>query len=39
MIAQDLRREVHRLILEGEPDEAILDFMYTRYGDLLMSRG
>ena len=36
MIAQDLRREVHRLILEGEPDEAILDFMYTRYGDFIL---
>lgn len=36
MIAQDLRREVHRLILEGESDEAILDFMYTRYGDFIL---
>lgn len=36
MIAQDLRREVHRLILEGSSDQEILDFMYKRYGDFIL---
>lgn len=36
MIAQDLRREVHRLILEGNSDQEILDFMYERYGDFIL---
>lgn len=36
MIAQDLRREVHRLVLEGKTDAEILDFMYTRYGDFIL---
>lgn len=38
MIAQDLRREVHRLLLEGKSDEEILDFMYERYGDFILYR-
>ena len=36
MIAKDLRREVHRLLLEGKSDEEILDFMYQRYGDFIL---
>ena len=36
MIAQDLRREVHRLLLEGHSDQEILDFMYERYGDFIL---
>ncbi|MCB1692995.1 MAG: cytochrome c-type biogenesis protein CcmH [Pseudomonadales bacterium] len=36
MIAQDLRREVHRLLLEGKTDEEILDFMHDRYGDFIL---
>ena len=36
MIAKDLRREVHRLLLEGNSDEEILDFMYQRYGDFIL---
>lgn len=36
MIAKDLRREVHRLVLEGHTDAEILDFMYTRYGDFIL---
>ncbi len=36
MIAQDLRREVHRMLLEGMTDDAILDFMYERYGDFIL---
>ena len=35
MIAQDLRREVHRLLIEGKTDEQILDFMQYRYGDFI----
>ena len=36
MIARDLRREVHRLLLEGESDEEILSFMSDRYGDFVL---
>ena len=36
MIAKDLRREVHRLVLEGYTDEEVLDFMYERYGDFIL---
>lgn len=38
MIAQDLRREVHRLLLEGKSDDEILDYMYERYGDFILYR-
>jgi len=36
MIAQDLRREVHRLLMEQKSDQQILDFMYERYGDFIL---
>ncbi len=36
MIARDLRREVHRMLLDGMSDEEILDFMYQRYGDFIL---
>jgi cytochrome c-type biogenesis protein CcmH len=36
MIAKDLRREVHRLLLEGKTDGEILDFMQQRYGDFIL---
>ena len=36
MIAQDLRREVHRMLLEGKSDEEILEFMHERYGDFIL---
>lgn len=36
MIAQDLRREVHRLLLEGKSDDEILEFMHYRYGDFIL---
>lgn len=36
MIAQDLRREVHRMLLEGMSDDEILDFMHERYGDFIL---
>jgi len=37
-LASDLRREVHRMILAGEGDEAIIEFMVTRYGDFVLYR-
>jgi len=37
-LAADLRREVHRMILEGKSDDAIVDFMVTRYGDFVLYR-
>ena len=36
MIAKDLLREVHRLLLEGKSDDEILAFMYQRYGDFIL---
>ena len=36
MIAQDLRREVHRMLIEGYSDEEILDFLFERYGDFVL---
>ncbi len=38
MIAKDLRREIHRLVLEGMEDEEIREFMYQRYGDFILYR-
>lgn len=37
-ISGDLRREVHRLLLEGRSDEEILAFMQSRYGDFILYR-
>ncbi|MEJ6655211.1 MAG: cytochrome c-type biogenesis protein CcmH [Pseudomonas sp.] len=34
-IATDLRREVHRMVVEGSDDREILDFMVSRYGDFV----
>ena len=36
MIAQDLRRETLRMLLEGYSDEEILGFMHGRYGDFIL---
>jgi cytochrome c-type biogenesis protein CcmH len=36
MIASDLRREVHRMLLDGHSDQQILDFMQERYGDFIL---
>jgi len=36
MIAKGLRRETHRLLLEGKSDDEILEFMRTRYGDFIL---
>lgn len=36
MIARDLRRETHRLLLEGKSNEEILEYMHQRYGDFIL---
>ena len=36
-IAQDLRREVHRLLTEEQAsDQQVIDFMLVRYGDFVL---
>ncbi|WP_250657695.1 cytochrome c-type biogenesis protein [Alkalimarinus coralli] len=35
-IAKDLRNEVHRMILEGDNEEQIVDFMVERYGNFVV---
>ncbi len=37
-IAQDLRREVYRMIQAGDSDQEILNFMHRRYGDFVLYR-
>lgn len=37
-IAADLRRELHRLIVEGRSDREIVDFMVGRYGEFVLYR-
>ena len=37
-IAADLRRELHRLLLEGKTDLEIITFMADRYGDSILYR-
>ena len=37
-IAADLRRELHRLLLEGKTDREIIAFMVDRYGDFILYR-
>jgi cytochrome c-type biogenesis protein CcmH len=37
-LAKDLRRELHRLIIEGKTDRNIIDFMVDRYGDFVLYR-
>lgn len=37
-IAADLRRELHRMLLEGKSNEDIVSFMRERYGDFVMYR-
>ncbi len=37
-VAEDLRREVHRMIMEGWTDEEIEQFMFERYGDFIFYR-
>ncbi len=35
-IAQDLRREVFRMVQAGQNDDSIVDFMTERYGDFVI---
>ena len=37
-VAEDLRREVHRMIMEGMTDAEIEQFMFDRYGDFIFYR-
>lgn len=37
-LAQDLRREVFRMLNEGLSDEQIVDYMVQRYGDFVLYR-
>jgi len=37
-VAEDLRREVHRMIMEGVSDSEIIQFMFERYGYFILFR-
>ncbi len=37
-IAADLRRELHRLLNQGQEDAEIIDYMVSRYGDFVLYR-
>jgi cytochrome c-type biogenesis protein CcmH len=37
-LAQDLRKQVYKMVREGQSDDVILDFMVTRYGDFVLYR-
>ena len=37
-LAQDLRRELYNLIVEGKSNREIADFMVARYGDFVLYR-
>jgi cytochrome c-type biogenesis protein CcmH len=37
-VAEDLRREIHRMILDGMSDRDIERFMFERYGDFIFYR-
>jgi len=37
-LAQDLRREVYRMIEQGRSDAEIADYMVARYGDFVLYR-
>ena len=37
-VAEDLRREIHRMIIEGMTDVEIEQFMFERYGDFIFYR-
>jgi len=37
-LAQDLRNEVYRMIVQGQSDKEIVDFLVTRYGDYVLFR-
>ena len=35
-IAEDLRREVHKMVLDGADNQTVIDFMLDRYGDFVL---
>lgn len=37
-VAEDLRREIHRMIIEGMSNAEIEQFMFERYGDFIFYR-
>lgn len=37
-IASDLRREIYRMVEEGQDDDEITDFMVNRYGEFVLYR-
>jgi cytochrome c-type biogenesis protein CcmH len=37
-IAADLRRELHRMIVQGKSDDDIIGFMVARYGEFVLYR-
>lgn len=37
-LAQDLRKQVYKMLREGQSDKEIMDFMVTRYGDFVLYR-
>jgi len=37
-VAADLRREIYRMIIEGQTDTQIEEFMLSRYGDFVLYR-
>ena len=37
-LAQDLRKQVYKMISAGQSDKEIKDFMVTRYGDFVLYR-
>jgi cytochrome c-type biogenesis protein CcmH len=37
-LAQDLRREIYRMVEAGQDEKAVVDFMVTRYGDFVLYR-
>ena len=38
LLAADLRREIQRMIADGQSDEQIYDFLVERYGDFALYR-
>lgn len=37
-LAQDLRNEIYNMILNGQGDDEIIDFLVSRYGDFVLFR-
>ena len=37
-LAQDLRKQVHKMLDQGKSDQEIVDFMVQRYGDFVLYR-